>query len=107
MEFIFLLVSFYRPHRFIAMLDEYYEYVENDLMYWAQNKTRFAVKIFREGPLRIHARSGKTESSILPDIRHGKGYYVQCNNHHRLTRAAPELKLVDPADGEVLYSSIE
>jgi hypothetical protein len=101
----YAILYLYRQGKFMAMLNEYYVYCDNSVMFWAKNKARQAFKIFRQGPLTLYSRSGKEESKVIIDVEFGKRYYVQCIIHHKVTHATPELKLVDKEKGQVDFES--
>lgn len=101
----YAIVCFYRPGKFMAKLNEYYVYGENNLVYWARNSTRYAIKVFREGPFNLYAKSGNIESKLVLDVKRGRKYYVQCLIHHKVSKATPELQLVAEAEGREGYES--
>ena len=61
----YALVYLYRLHKLPASENEYYVYFGEDFMFRAINKTKAIYKIFKEGPVKIHAKTGNVESSVL------------------------------------------
>lgn len=99
------IVYLYRPSKFFAMGNEYYVQANNMFIFWAQNNTRVAYKIYGKEPVVFSARSGKVDSKITINPEPGKKYYLQCLIHHRLSKATPELKLMDDGPGRMEYES--
>lgn len=97
------IVYLYRPSKFFAMGNEYYVQANSMLVFWAQNNTRIAYKVYGKDPVLFTARSGKVDSKITINPEPGKKYYLQCIIHHRLSKATPELKLVEAAEGQLEY----
>src|ERR1700733_3492230 len=90
----------YRPNRFMAMLNEYYVYCDNNFLFWAQNKAKAVFKIVRDGPITFYAKSGGEESRVTLNVQFGKKYFLECFIHHKISHATPELKMIESKQGE-------
>ena len=102
----YAVIYMYRPHRTPASQNDYYVYFGEDFMFWAVNKTRATFKILKEGPVRIHAKSGEVESSVIIEIQFGHKYYIDCRIYPRPPYAAPEIRLEEHADGEIGFDTL-
>ena len=101
----YALVYLYRLHKLPAAESEYYVYYGEDCMFRAVNKTKAIYKVFKEGPINIHATSGNVESSVMIDIRFGKKYFIQCQVQTRTSLPAPSITLEELTDGEIWFNS--
>ena len=101
----YALVYLYRLHKLPASENEYYVYFGEDFMFRAINKTKAIYKIFKEGPVKIHAKTGNVESSVMIDIRFGKKYYIQCQVNPTTPYPIPAITLEELTDGEIWFNS--
>ena len=102
----YAIVYLYRPQKVWAMINEYYVYCNDEIIYWAINKTSTAYKVYIKGPAKFYAKSGNVESSVTVDLKPGKRYYVQCIIHHKLSKVTPELRLMPEDAGKEDYEQI-
>ncbi|HET9279617.1 MAG TPA: hypothetical protein VFN95_15585, partial [Flavitalea sp.] len=102
----YAVIYMYRPHRSPASQDDYYVYFGEDFMFWALNKSKAAFKILKEGPARIHAKSGEVESTVIIDIQFGKKYYLDCRIYPKAPYAAPEIRIEEQTDGEIGFDTL-
>jgi len=102
----YAVIYMYRPHRSPASQDDYYVYFGEDFMFWALHKTKAAFRILKEGPVKIHAKSGEVESSVIIDIQFGKKYYIDCRIYPKTPYAAPEIRLEEQTDGEIGFDTL-
>ena len=100
----YALVYLYRLHKLPASESEYHVYFGEDVMFRAMNKTKAIYKIFKEGPVRIHANADNVESLMI-DIRFGKKYFIQCQVQQRTSFPAPAITLEELTDGEIGFNS--
>jgi hypothetical protein len=102
----YAIVYMYRPYRLVVSENEYYVYFGEDFMFWATNKAKRAFKILKEGPVKIHAKSGEVESSVIVDIKFGKKYYIECRIDNKIPYAAPDIRLEEQVDGQIGFDSL-
>lgn len=97
----YAIVYIYRPNKAPASINEYYIYLNQDFLFWVRNKAKTAYKIYRQGPVTFHAKSGKVETSVTLDIEFGRKYYLECLMHPKTPYAIPEIRLEEPTDGQI------
>ena len=102
----YAIVYMYRPYRLVVSQNEYFVYFGDDFIFWATNKSKKAFKILKEGQVKIHAKSGKVESSVVVDIKFGKKYFIECRIYHKIPYAAPEIRLEEQTDGQIGFDSM-
>jgi hypothetical protein len=101
----YAIIYFYRPNAVWGMMTAYYVYFGLDLIFPAANSTKVAYKVFKEGPVRIHAKMNKYEAYVPVDIKFGKKYYIQCL-FDNFPLSKPVLNLKDEAKGQVDFDSL-
>ncbi len=101
----YAIIYLYRPHKVWGMLAAYYVYYGQDFIFPAMNKTKVAYKIFKEGPVKIHAKLSKVEKSVPLNIKFGKKYYIECLIDNSPPKTTAEIRLKEEAKGQVDFDS--
>lgn len=88
------------------MLISYPVYLNGNLMFMAQNKSKAIIKILKEGNASFLSRFEKNESKANIDFKFGKKYYLKCDIHIGFY-AKPELIVADEEKGSEAFMEID
>ncbi|ANE49640.1 hypothetical protein [Flavisolibacter tropicus] len=72
----YALLYIYRPKRNICFLADYTVYGNDMPMFVSKNNSRYILKIYKEGPLKLKAKGGLKDDNLEINIRFGQKYYL-------------------------------
>lgn len=103
----YAIVYMYRTANASASANEFSVYLDNYFIFRAQNKSRVASKIVKQGPVTFHAKVGDSEAEVSVDIEYGKKYYLSCVLRNRAGVLAPEMRLEEQYDGASEFRTLQ
>ncbi len=96
----------YRPKKIGQMLINYPVYLDNNLMYVAENNTSGIYKVYREGLINFEAINEVNKSNTSIELKFGKKYYLKCDIHMGIY-ANPDLQVVSEDKGLVEFGKVK
>lgn len=95
----------YRSKKINQMLIDYPVYIDDNLMFVAQNNSSGVYKILKEGTASFFARFEKNKSNTAIDFKFGKKYFLKCDIHLGFY-AKPDLRVVDEEKGREEFDKV-
>lgn len=96
----------YRKRALVASLGSYDVHVGDSIAGTAFNNSKFSVKLYKEGPTTLWAKTEK-KVSVNIDVKFGQEYFLQCGYSAGLFIMRPQLDLIYPGQGRMDYDAIE
>jgi hypothetical protein len=94
----YAILYVYRSKKINQMRITYPVYLNENLMFLAQNGSNAIIKVLKEGTTSFSSRFEKNESNSNIDFKFGKKYYLKCDIHIGFY-AKPELIVVNQEKG--------
>ncbi len=96
-------IYFYRLKDTTAFVSAYDVHMGDSVIYRAKSRSHDSVRIYKEGPLTLWAKTGQRVELKL-DVKTGTNYYVRCGLvKGELVRMVPVLEQVQGGAGEAEY----
>lgn len=102
----YAIIYLYRPNKVWGMLASYYVYMGQDFIFPAMNKTKAAYKIYKEGPVKIHAKMSKVEAAVPLDIKFGRKYYIECLLDNSPPKTTAVIRSKEEVKGQIDFESL-
>ncbi len=102
----YALLYVYRPRNYVGSLVNYDIHVGDSTVGNIKNNSKFAVKLYNEGPTTFWAKS-EQKRIINVTVKFGQEYFLKCAVTTGILVGRPEINLVYPDQGRLDYESIE
>ena len=102
----YALLYVYRKRALAASLGKYDIHVDDSIVGTASNNSKFMVRLYKEGPTSIWAKT-ESKRSVTVDVKFGQEYFLQCGYSSGLFLLRPQLDLIYPGQGRLDFDAIE
>lgn len=106
----YAVVYFYRPGKLTLSLSSYPIYFDDNLIFFAKNKSGHIFKILKEGKIQVKSKLLKDQSFVNLDVKFGQVYYVKSMIHwgitSRLYNFILEMAIVKSEDGKREFEEV-
>jgi uncharacterized protein DUF2846 len=96
----------YRPKNFVGSLISYELHVNDSAVCRIKNNTKYVIHLDKPGEVELWAKT-EQRASIKMNVEAGKKYYLKCGVKTGIIEGRPELNLIQPAQGELDFVSVE
>ena len=102
----YALLYIYRLSDTIAFAGSYHVHLDNDSVICSvKSKSRDSVKIYKEGPVKLWART-ESKGELILSVKFGAVYYIRCGLKKGEIRMIPILEVVDKETGAREYKHL-
>jgi hypothetical protein len=96
----------YRPDAIGGSFVSYDLYLNDSLLCRVKNNTKFILKLYKEGPFKIWAKSGlKYEAELF--VKFGESYYLLCGVNAGLPHSTPYFTIRDEGIGQKEFKTVK
>lgn len=99
-------IYIYRPRNYVGSIINYNIHLNDTVVCRIKNNTKYAIKVFKEGPSDLWAETEQKRKVHL-DIKFGQSYYLKCGVTMGLFAGRPDLTLIYPEQGKLDYNNLD
>lgn len=96
----------YREKSLVGSLIGYNLSVGDSVVCRIKNNSKYIIKLYKQGPVEISAKTEK-KTSVKLNVEFGKEYYLKCSIKTGIMEGRPQLELVYPEQGKLDFQNVE